>query len=325
MLSNLVILLALVAVILFVGSLTRRAGRIKRAVLKWPAVLLAGLLTLMVALFTLVALVGFYKLYANPGNPVPNLKAAATPEQLAGAERYAHLCMGCHSTTHDLPLDGAADNFFSTRGPLGTLYPANLTPAGPLKDWSDAEIIRAIREGIDNSGQPLVVMPSEIFHHLSDSDVQALVAYLRSQPAVQHDTPDDNLNILGVFIVGAGLLQTSAQSSITQPVTAPPRAVTVEYGQYLVSITGCQSCHGADFAGGTPSKLGPPAGPNLIAIVSQMSPAAFIKEIRTGVDATGHTVDPNEMPYKQISAMYDDDQLEAIFTFLHGLPLVTKK
>jgi hypothetical protein len=55
MLGNLIILLALVAVIFSLGWLTRRAGRIKRTLLKWPALLSAGLLTLVVALFTLVA------------------------------------------------------------------------------------------------------------------------------------------------------------------------------------------------------------------------------------------------------------------------------
>ena len=34
----------------------------------------------------------------------------------------------------------------------------NLTPAGPLKDWSDGEIFRAIRNGIDRDGQVLFAM-----------------------------------------------------------------------------------------------------------------------------------------------------------------------
>ena len=72
---------------------------------------------------------------------------------------------------------------FSKGGPpVGTLYGANLTPAGEIKDWSDGEIIRAIREGVHKTGRSLIIMPSEVFRHLSDVDVQAIVAYfVRSQ------------------------------------------------------------------------------------------------------------------------------------------------
>ena len=80
-----------------------------------------------------------------------------------------------------------------------------MTPGGPLKDWSDGEIVRAIREGLDRDGRPLLIMPSDAFHHLSDDDVQNLVAYLRSQPAVQHATPARDMNLLGLILVGAGL------------------------------------------------------------------------------------------------------------------------
>ena len=31
---------------------------------------------------------------------------------------------------------------------MGVLYATNLTPGGPLKDWTDGEIVRAIREGV---------------------------------------------------------------------------------------------------------------------------------------------------------------------------------
>jgi hypothetical protein len=36
--------------------------------------------------------------------------------------------------------------------PVGSFISSNLTPAGPLKHWSDGEIFRAIRNGIDADG-----------------------------------------------------------------------------------------------------------------------------------------------------------------------------
>ena len=51
-------------------------------------------------------------------------------------------------------------------------------------------ICTAIREGMDKSGRGLLIMPSDEYKRLSDQDVQAVVAYLRSQPSVQPDRHD---------------------------------------------------------------------------------------------------------------------------------------
>src|SRR5258706_439179 len=95
--------------------------------------------------------------------------------------------------------------------PFGTLWAPNLTQAGEISEWSDGEVIRAIREGVHKSGRALVVMPSEVFHNLSDADVEAIVAYLRSEPAVAPRNPATRLNILAAALIGAGVFTTSAQ------------------------------------------------------------------------------------------------------------------
>jgi mono/diheme cytochrome c family protein len=240
---------------------------------------------------------------------------------MATAERFAHGCAGCHSTAGNVPLDGSKDSLFngSNGPPFGTMYAPNLTPGGPLKDWSDGEIIRAIREGVDQSGRPLVFMPSDTFHNIGDADVQALVAYLRSQPAVQHDTPPRDISILGTILVGAGLFPTAAQPPITQPVVAPEPGPTPAYGEYLVNITGCRTCHGQNLTGRPPGGFGPPAGQNLVAVVPTWSEADFVKMIRTGVDPKGHALNPDQMPWKDFSAVFTDDNLKAIYAYLHGL------
>ena len=87
---------------------------------------------------------------------------------------------------------------------MGVLYATNLTPGGPLKDWTDGEIVRAIREGVGQDGRALIGMPSQAYRNLSDADVQALVAYLRSQPAVDNPQPARNLNVAGRALPGRG-------------------------------------------------------------------------------------------------------------------------
>ena len=74
----------------------------------------------------------------------------------------------------------------------GVLFPRNLTPDKEtgLGMWTEEEIARKIRTGIDRHGGASVpVMPWPAFARFSDTDVTAIVAYLRSLPAVSHAVP----------------------------------------------------------------------------------------------------------------------------------------
>jgi cytochrome c553 len=96
-------------------------------------------------------------------------------------------CAGCHD-----PTDGSG-TLAGRSTPLGTnmVFPPNLTPdvETGLGGWTDAEIMRAIRAGMDDSGQPMCsVMPR--YASLSDVDAAALVQYLRTLPPEHHEVPD---------------------------------------------------------------------------------------------------------------------------------------
>jgi len=98
-------------------------------------------------------------------------------------------CGNCHTPTgeggqRDFPHRLGAGGF-EFNGPWGTAVAANITPAG-LGDWSDAEIERAIRDGIDQDSNPLLPpMAFAYYKGISDGDMAALIAYLRSLPAVE--------------------------------------------------------------------------------------------------------------------------------------------
>ena len=65
-------------------------------------------------------------------------------------------------------------------GPWGVSVSRNLTPTG-LKQWSDAEIAIAIREGKSRDGSPLKPpMAFSWYKNINDQDMAAIVAYLRS-------------------------------------------------------------------------------------------------------------------------------------------------
>jgi mono/diheme cytochrome c family protein len=307
----------LVLLILFVWLVTRSL-RNRNPILKWITTILTGLFTLIFAAATVLAVIGTYMLNVSPYNyPTMSYQVAATSDQIALGKRYAGLCAGCHSSTGQLPLDGAKDNFLAGGGPpLGSLYPPNLTPGGPLKDWSDSDIIRAIREGVDKNGRPLLIMPSPTFHNLSDADVKSIVAYIRSQPPVQHAVPATKINVIGAIIIALGVFPTSAQPAITAPIVAP-QVGTIAYGKYVADGFGCTDCHGLDLNGGTVQ--GGPVAANLTVIVPNWSQAQFMQVFKTGVDPNGHSIDPNNMPWKDYSAALTDSQMADLYSYLHTL------
>jgi mono/diheme cytochrome c family protein len=287
---------------------------------KWAGLVLSSLVALAGTVALGVTLVGFYRINFPPSRPtVTDMKVAGTPDQVARGARFGTLCAQCHSPDEKVPLVGR--NFAEGGPPMGTLWAPNLTPAGEIGKWSDAEVIRAIREGVHQSGRALVIMPSEIFQHLSDVDVEAIVAYLRSQPPVGPKSPTTRLNVLATFFVGTGMAPTSVQPPITHPIIAPTEGPTTEHGSYLVSILGCRACHGENLLGGKSGGPGPPAGPNLLVFLAKWSAQEFIQTLRTGVDPYQHTLTEG-MPWKAISAFANDTDLEAMYGYLHGLSSV---
>ncbi len=298
--------------------LALRAARARSRLVKWVGLPLSALLALAGAVALVVVLAGFYKVNFPPyKGTVTGIKVAGTPEQIARGARFAGICAGCHSPDEKPPLAGR--DFMKGGPPFGTLWAPNLTQAGEISEWSDGEVIRAIREGVHQSGRALVAMPSGVFHNLSDQDVEAIVAYLRAQAAVAPRNPATRLNVLAALLVGSGVASTSAQPPITQPVVAPAEGVSAEYGRYLVSILACRLCHGENLTGGNAGGPGPPGGPDLTIYLAKWTAEEFSRTLRTGVDPYGHKLTGN-MPWKGISAFASDADLEAIYTYLHGLP-----
>jgi mono/diheme cytochrome c family protein len=319
MLSNILIWLAFVAIVVLLGWLTFRALRAKNKAVKWGGGLVSSLLTIVLTLVSVLLLIGLVKAYTPRSAPVPTLQVASTFEQI---ERGQHLtnsfCASCHSTANELPLTGGVDLGKDFPLPLGTFVSANLTPGGPLKDWSDGEIFRAIRNGVDRDGKGLFVMSNARGRHLSDEDIQAVIAYLRSQPAVTNETqtPLDQPSVLGLLLLGAGQLP-SGEAPITDAINRPPKGATAEFGKYILSYQDCVVCHGEDLSGGKPGQLAP-LGPNL-SFVKGWTKEQFITTLRTGVDPAGHVIN-SQMPWQNIGRL-DDEELAAVYAYVTSLPI----
>jgi mono/diheme cytochrome c family protein len=284
---------------------------------RWAGLVLSSLLALVFIALVGITLVGFYRINFPPyRRTVSDIRIAGTPDQVARGARFGEFCAQCHSPNGKTPLVG--QNFATGGPPVGTLWASNLTGAGEIASWSDGEVIRAIREGVHKSGRALIIMPSEVFRHLSDADVEAIVAYLRSLPSIGPNTPPTRLNVLVAFFVGLGLAPTSAQPPITRPVIAPPEGESAERGEYLVSILGCPQCHGEHLTGGQGGPPGTPPAPNLQVILAKWSAEDFIRTLRTGVDPYKRTL-AEGMPSRAIAAAASEADLRAILVYIQGL------
>jgi mono/diheme cytochrome c family protein len=99
-------------------------------------------------------------------------------------------CTGCHTPRENGKLDFSRTNvggrFFNNLYGLGfTAVSRNITPhiVTGIGLWTDEEIIRAITKGISRDGRELVkVMGFHYYDKISEDDLDAIVAYLRSLP-----------------------------------------------------------------------------------------------------------------------------------------------
>jgi mono/diheme cytochrome c family protein len=194
-------LFILIALFVLFAWLVTRAWRARNVFVKFGGVLLAGLLTVLLGVLSAAAIRGLVMANAPRNFPVADLQVQGTTEQVARGEEIARfLCAACHTQNGEPPVGGK--NLADDIGmPLGDIYPPNLTPTGELSGWSDGEILRAIREGTHKNGRPLA-MPVQNLKHLSDEDALAVIAYLRSQPAVQNQTPPLRPTLLTAVLVG---------------------------------------------------------------------------------------------------------------------------
>jgi mono/diheme cytochrome c family protein len=125
------------------------------------------------------------------GPPVGQIEAPPKEDRIAYGAYLAGpvaRCMDCHTERQP----GAPTRFGAGGkpfyGPWGVSVSANLTPeeTGGLGNWTDAEIERAIRTGVARDGHKLFPpMPFAAYRQITTDDMAALIAYLRSLPAIE--------------------------------------------------------------------------------------------------------------------------------------------
>lgn len=292
------------------------------------------------SLLGLAALGLVFSFGCSSTEPVPEAPPVA---QTSPVERGQYLvnavamCFYCHSE-HDwsgeeptiLAGRQGAGALFPDESIPGKLYAPNITPDNEtgIGLATDEQLDKAIREGIGLDGRRLFpVMPN--FSKMSDEDLAAVIAYLRSQPAVRNKVPAREFP----EPVLAGL---PPAWPVSRPVAGPSGdGPSAEHGQYLAAFADCAACHTAmnemgqprmemAYGGGFDLKgpWGQVVSPNITFDASGIEyydEALFKKVLKTGDPGARRL---NKIMPVHIYRKMTDNDMTSVFLFLKGLPHV---
>ena len=104
-----------------------------------------------------------------------------------------------------------------------------------LGSWTDAEIVTVLRTGKNRSGVQIAeVMPTAFYGIVTDSDMKAIVAYLRTLTPVKNTVPAPIYKMQ---------IPHHAFPGSDKPYTEAMMSDPVKKGFYLVTIGHCMECH----------------------------------------------------------------------------------
>lgn len=258
-------------------------------------------------------------------------KFDVTPAELgvdpktASAERGKHIavtrgCVDCHK-------ENLAGGLFVDAGPVMRLVTTNLTrgKGGIGGSYSDRDWVRSVRHGVRPDGTGVRFMPCLDYNPLSDEDMAALIAYVRSVPPVDNEPERTSIGPLGrvLYLLGElPFLSAELIDHTAKPIKSSPKGDGAEHGKYLSAT--CIGCHGDHFSGGKIPGVPPewPQAANLTphdSGLGKWSKAQFVTLMRTGTRPDGRVLDPQYMPWKQFKN-FSDEELNALWAHLQTLP-----
>ena len=207
-----------------------------KRIAKWLGIGLAGLIGLLVLAAIGVFLVSGYMLGRSHEAKAETLSLPSA-ELLADAPRQARIqgCLTCHG-------EGLRGKVMFDAPPFARVTAPNLTQVAARA--TDQQLAAAIRQGIGHDGRALFIMPSPQYSRMSDAEVAALIAFIRSQPRAPGNTEGFQPGPIGRAIVVTGGIR-SAPAKMEEYRTKAPIHLGAQHaaGRRLVANS-CSECHG---------------------------------------------------------------------------------
>jgi mono/diheme cytochrome c family protein len=257
--------------------------------------------------------------YSDASPPIPRDSASiAHGRHLA---RAISKCVECHG-------DDLGGQVVFDALPMARVVAPNLTTGrgGIAGNRTDDDYLRAIRHGIGPGGRALVLMPARNYWHMGDEDASALVAYLRTLPAVDRELPATSFGLVGRVLLLKGdldpMFEAKDMDHTARRSPAPAADTTADYGRYLAEIGGCTGCHGPTLSGGAVPGMPPEAKPaaNITPEgIGTWTEQDFFRAMREGVRPNGTPIDSTQMPIRLTGEM-TDLETKAIYLYLKTVP-----
>ena len=265
-------------------------------------------------------------------HPIPDTTANA-PQLRKGQYLVAvGDCVSCHLGKAGEPLAGG----LGLQTPFGVIYSSNITPDRQtgIGSWTPDQFYRAMKSGIGAHGQNLYpAFPYPSFRLITREDSDAILAFLKSTPAVNYTPPENGLHFplsIRASVKGWNLLY--LKDGEFKPDSTQSSAWN--RGAYLVSGLGhCGSCHtpknslGADQGdrflqgGSVEAWFAPDLTSNTQSGLGRWTIEEIVEYLRTGRnDRAAAGAQMGEVVTYSTSLMRLDD-LHAIAVYLKSLPL----
>ncbi len=266
------------------------------------AIVLAA--TVLVAAGTLYALSErkLRRTYTVAAHPivVPTDSASITE-----GERLARLrgCTGCHGA------QGEGDVFVDS-WLLARVVSPNLTQS--VREFSDEQLEAIIRQGLRPNGRSVFIMPSGMFHALTDADLGRIIAFLRSLPVRSGNAPETRIGLLARAAFVANQFTTAAEDvrrAESLDTTFPAPGDSTWKGAYLAR-TVCTECHGLDLRGDPSGK------PPDLRIAALYPPGAFLHLMRTGKAPGEREMTLMSSVSRNRFSRFTDDEISALQRYL---------
>lgn len=238
--------------------------------------------------------------------PLSGFVAQSDAALLADGERLARIsgCIGCHGEA----MEGAV---FLDDPWLARIVAPDLTRVA--LEYSDAELERVIRKGVRRDARSVWVMPSPMFSYLSDDDLGAIIAYMRSVAPLGGPATEFALGPLGRIGVVVGQFPPLAEEvdPDVHP-TAPNRDDPMAFGHYL-AMTACSECHGARL-NGAPDGSTPP-----LTVAAGYGPDAFRRLMKDGIAIGERELGLMTNVSRGRFSHFTDAELDSLHTYLQSL------
>ncbi len=283
--------------------------------------------------------------YVRPTNDTSIERTEARVERGSYLVNHVAACGACHDAFVDgdlakprMPDGQLAGGSMLVDGKVAVFIP-NITPHETgIGAWTDDELVRGLRDGIKRDGSLMSpLMPFGHYRFLSDEDVRAVVAYLRTvepkpqpRPTQPHRYP---------FPMKMAISMGATHHEPVTTVSEPDRSNKVAYGEYLANVGHCSACHAMTtrgpmkpddpkFMSGSASGMDLPGigtvwAPNLTPDeetgIGKVSDEQFKNALRTGMRFDGAVMTPPMLLFVPHLAGMTDEDLDALVAYFRSL------